>query len=644
MRPKLAVFLFLSSIICVPARSAWQALGPFGGAAAVVQTDPHHPGTVIAATSNALLFRSTNSGDTWAAIAFPPELRSILHAFVIDPKKPGVYLAGLSSSLPIYSGILRSRDGGEKWEQVPGLKGHEVWSLAFSPSNPNVLAAGTRDGVYLTRDDGDTWNRISPASNRELEVVVSLAFDPLDSNTLYAGTPHLPWKTNNGGLSWSSAHTGMLDDSDVFSIQPDSFHPGYVFASACSGIYHSVNGAASWTKLIGARGASYRTYFIGQDPRDPKIVFAGTTHGLAKSSDGGVTWRQVSTHLSRYVAFDPAQPGRIYVATDDAGIQRSDDEGETLRNVNDGFCNRHLPSLAVSGESLYTNTIYESAEGGIYRFATGQWENITPASRLLGQQIFYLAPDGSQAGRLYAASYTSVLASPDSGRTWTALPGPFGTTRLTALYTGDGYLLAGAESGLFHSSNGGKIWKRMELPGASQGVRALTRVGTRRIAAITSAGLYLSSDGIGWEAAASLPDHAEPYGLTADDDDIIVATSLGLMRSNDAGQSWQPVRGGLDGGTVQFVYRHPANPDVLFAVQFGEVFESRDHGRSWAKISPPGPVVAIKGLAILPERPDRLFALTQNQGVFALALDSFASGASRVTAVQPGATRGMNEK
>ena len=46
-------------------------LGPFGGSAAIVQIDPHHPGALLAATSNAQLFRSEDSGDSWKALPFP---------------------------------------------------------------------------------------------------------------------------------------------------------------------------------------------------------------------------------------------------------------------------------------------------------------------------------------------------------------------------------------------------------------------------------------------------------------------------------------------------------------------------------------------------------------------------------------------
>ena len=43
----------------------------------------------------------------------------------------------------------------------------------------------------------------------------------------------------------------MIDDSDVMSIIVDPNNPDNVHATACSGIYHSVNGAQTWTKYQG---------------------------------------------------------------------------------------------------------------------------------------------------------------------------------------------------------------------------------------------------------------------------------------------------------------------------------------------------------------------------------------------------------
>src|SRR3954468_176597 len=103
--------------LCLPLSAQWMPLGPFGGSAAVVVADPHASKTFLAATRNALLFRTRDAGESWTPIPFPPELQVTLNALVIDPGTPGVYLAALSSDSPRYSGILRSTDAGATWQQ-----------------------------------------------------------------------------------------------------------------------------------------------------------------------------------------------------------------------------------------------------------------------------------------------------------------------------------------------------------------------------------------------------------------------------------------------------------------------------------------------------------------------------------------------
>jgi hypothetical protein len=88
---------------------------------------------------------------------------------------------------------------------------------------------------------------------------------------------------------------------------------------------------------------------------------------------------------------------------------------------------------------------------------------------------------------------------------------------------------------------------------------------------------------------------------------------------------------------VRTVYKHPSLPSVLFAAQYGDVFESRDDGNSWSRISPDNSTVSIKELAIVPTRSDRLFVLTQRQGIFSLPLESIASGASSLKGISTGA-------
>jgi photosystem II stability/assembly factor-like uncharacterized protein len=255
---------------------------------------------------------------------------------LIDPARANVYFVAVTSETPQFAGVFRSIDEGASWEQVRDLSQKQVWSLASWAPDARVIAAGSQDGVYLTRDGGENWTRISSQRTAGPQPVVALAFDPLHRNILYAGTPHLAWKTINSGATWRPMRNGMQEDSDIFSIETDQIRPRRLFAGACSGIYRSLDGGNTWSSLERAVGAQFRTYVVVHPPRNANVLFAGTNAGLLQSPDGGATWHRLSSLPARSIAFDPADPARVFVATDQ-GILRSEDGGSHFTEANQGL-------------------------------------------------------------------------------------------------------------------------------------------------------------------------------------------------------------------------------------------------------------------------------------------------------------------
>ncbi len=487
-----------------------EPLGPFGGSAAVVQVDSR-PGTLLAATSDAQIFRSEDSGDSWRPLPFPGQLRATLHALVVDRQNPGLYLAGLSSETPQYSGIMRTRDGGLTWKRMPEPGLRAIWSLAIWQQDSRVIAAGGETGLWITRDGGETWKRIEPWDDRKMNPVVSLTFDPWDSKILYTGTPHLAWKTADGGTTWQSIREGMLDDSDVFSVLVDDRTRRRIFAATCGGIYRSLDGGEGWMKLVEATGASFRTYHIAQDPAQPNVLLAGTSLGLVKSDDSGNTWRRVSTQSTRWIAFDPARPNRVYIATDEAGLFRSDDAGESLESINRGFGNRRFLAFGAVQNVLYVTTL--SAGGSsIFRRSDSEpgWEELldqpvpamsaTPTKQAEGVSPSLPKDIGihdtvtTKDGDLLAATSRGLARSQDAGVTWQLVPGRLNGSTVNALYrhpTRSELLFASQYGEIFGSRDQGNTWiplsasgegpndfmELLVLPGTPERLFALSRTG-----------------------------------------------------------------------------------------------------------------------------------------------------------------------
>ncbi len=636
-RFRLLLLLLNAAVAPLHVWAQWKGSGPYGGAVEFVCVSAQLRNAVLAGTRNALIYRSLDGGDTWEHKAFPRQYSSVLHALAIDPRDARTWYAGTEDQVAAASGLYRTRDAGITWTQLPGLRGIAVWSLAIWSENPQIIAAGAADGLYLTRDGGDSWRKISPDSNRDLRPVVSLAFHPVDSRILYAGTTHLPWLTMDGGVSWQSIHSGMLDDSDVFSIHVDPQRPQTVFSSACSGAYRSLNGGRLWTRMATPRGA-FRTYLVTQNPRRRTSIFAATSAGLLKSDNGGAIWRKVSPEAVKSIAFDPFDASRIYAASSTGGLLRSTDGGETFRESSRGLGNHNLIGLLGSDRALFTNSVYEAAGGGLYRSDDfgATWRRISAAGTSAAQNMLQIAAPGSGSAVLFAITHTALLKSGDGGRTWQQLMGPPGSRNLTALAISDGKpaaVLAGTSTGLFRSIDSGTTWKLIPLSAHAAPDAGGTRVeflqqsGISGVAAITNAGAFFSEDGgAHWQSCSAPEGSGSWYGLAFDsqrDGFLLAATSQGLFRSVDRCASWSPVRDGLDAGTVSIVLRHPKRAREAYAVQYGRVFRSMDGGRHWEPLADEGRNGSYpSALVILPSAPERLFALFPRRGVFFASIGS----------------------
>lgn len=288
---RIALFLLLTFPIF--------AQTPFGGDFTTLNAGP----SILAGTSNGKLYRLNI--ETWVVIPSFSHPSHFVEAILQDGNS--IYVA---LSTDTGGKVVFSPDAGQTWRDL-GLEGHSVRGLS---KNANTLVAVARDGVF--RFEGE-WRKLSPDSIVNLH---SVAIHPTNSNFIYAGTTHLPRRTFDGGKSWqmgSSASTGMIDDSDVFSIRFSQLASD-MFISACSGIYHSQNLGKTWKKMQGIPFESRRTHSIYEHPTQPNILFAATTAGLWRSGDRGKTWKLVSDVRTTFnaVQADPQRP-TTYAAADD---------------------------------------------------------------------------------------------------------------------------------------------------------------------------------------------------------------------------------------------------------------------------------------------------------------------------------------
>jgi photosystem II stability/assembly factor-like uncharacterized protein len=254
-----------------------------------IAVDPASPGTVyVLASSQATpgfrLFKTADSGATWARLS-PPPFSSPL-GVKVDPRTGAVWLFGY--------GLERSVDGGATWTAANGIEAANfIQDVTFDPSSPQTLYASgflppasrfqtAEARLYRSRDGGATWNRLDPGG--QPGAAQKVAVSPSNPRVLYVAVGGRLWRSTDAGASWQAVaeapQQGLISD---LLAGPD----GTLYAATNTGVYASPDGLV-WTALNDGL-ASLAINDLELAPGDPGTLYAAT-------ENGGV---EVRTGLSR---------------------------------------------------------------------------------------------------------------------------------------------------------------------------------------------------------------------------------------------------------------------------------------------------------------------------------------------------------
>jgi photosystem II stability/assembly factor-like uncharacterized protein len=536
-------------------------MGPVGGDARSITAEPGQPRHLYLGTTNSWIYESTDGGASWHRLAkLDPSDELVLDHIVVDAMHPEtIFVAAWNFDHP-GGGLWVSHDKGKSWSEIEGLRGQSIRAFAQAPSAPQMLFAGTLEGIFRSLDAGATWELISPPGSLEIHEVESLAIDPTDPRIVYAGTWHLPWKTTDGGKNWQNIKDGIIDDSDVFSILIDPAQPRKVFLSACSGIYRSESGGEHFIKIKGIPSEARRTRVLKQDPVHPEVIYAGTTEGLYKSTDGGKSFKVMTGAgvIVNDVFVDANDTSHVLLATDRGGVLTSNDGATSFAPENAGFSARKVEALLVDRDNparVFAGVVNDKTYGGVFLSSDGamSWKQIGADSKegLAERDVFALAqaPDGS------------ILAGTNHG--------------IFALNTGTDTEASEAPEFRWHPLN---IIANTITKTAIESIKG-KRINVEKQVKVA----VIEFDG----RVAALDLTGEAW---------LASTSFGLLTSRDKGASWQ-------GGPVMGITNYlsvAAHGSLLAAASGDGVVLSRDAGSTWEPIGIPTMLTRIHRVAFLP--------------------------------------------
>ena len=628
--------LLATAVGAVPApdrEASWIPVGPPGGNVRALAADPLAPRRIYLGTPDGILYRSDDRGRHWQRLqpGFPRRDCSLDEIAV---NGLGVVYVGFWEVHGKGGGIARSNDSGETFTLLKGMQGESVRALAIAPSNHRLIAAGSLSGAFLSRDGGDTWSRITPAGDPHLRTIESLAFDPVDPKIIFAGTRHLAWKTLDGGATWQPVHSGMIEDSHVMTLSVERRDRQGVYATACTGIYHSTSGGLNWTKLGGIPDSSRRTRSFYQSPDDPDMLLAGTTEGLWISEDRGQTWRLSAPKQMVINSLLLQDDGDILLGTEEEGVLRSSDRGQTWIPSNAGFMERFVSKVLFdkAGGRVLVAVRGARPNGGVFVASEvrGLWRRL--GEGLDGREVLSLGLLGEV---IYAGTDDGIFVRKPEPNVWTRLStrvrGKELHPRVTELLVlPRGRVLAATSKGMLVSSDAGMSWKHAAL-GETGEVFALATSPSdpEVIVAATRSGFFRSADaGDSWTQVSNQVENMTPHALAfvpSETPVLLTTTSSGLFRSHDKGVTWHPVSG-IPRSDLTGLAIHPDGRTV-FASDFtrGGIFRSIDGGSKWERMTTKGLASdRVWALGLDPRNPEHLLAASPAGALHLLAPPSSA--------------------
>ncbi len=154
---------------------------------ATLRECPLEPAVLWAGSDDGLVHVSRDGGDSWAHVT-PPDLPEWSYVRTVEPSphKPGtIYVAATRYKLDDNTPYLfKTEDYGSSWRAITGESAHGLPDDEFvrvirtDPEREGLLYVGTETGIYVSVDDGASWDRW--ASNFPVTPVYDIAVKGTD--------------------------------------------------------------------------------------------------------------------------------------------------------------------------------------------------------------------------------------------------------------------------------------------------------------------------------------------------------------------------------------------------------------------------------------------------------------------------------
>lgn len=317
-----------------------------------------------------------------------------------------------------------------------------------------------------------------------------------------------------------------------------------------------------------------------------RFLYVGTADGLYQAgSDGNGTKSfplglQGKGALRSPVVIDRMDPRRLYAGTSRGGVYRSEERGQTWREINEGIVYKEAWSIVQHPKTgdLYVGTgpssVFKSTDGGDTWIDCEQLRSLPETKDWTFPQpphvshVKGLAVSKDDPALVFGAIEEGwVIRSKDAGKTWQNIQEgvEFDAHSVAVMPDNPAVILATSGKGVYRSVNGGDSF-----------IESSRGLDCRYMAQLV---VHPQRPNLLFTAAAAVP---PPFWHRAE------GAVSSFYRSENQGASWERLSGGLPNhfkAAPRAVAGDPEDPDIFFVgMTDGTVWMSEDGGESFRQI------------------------------------------------------------
>jgi len=407
--------------------------------------DPNRGNVVFACTKKDWVYRSDDRGETWEAIPFPgtyvTDHPPMAYFAIVDPNNSDyVWVSAFPGNVwnesPFYwadldqgpGGLYLSHDGGISFEPFPWtqtIPDAGPFGITIDPSEVVGTPPYHRSKRYYMTSGGVfcLWRSTDGAASFERKIdgiyvlnANALAQHPTDGSILVTASEGDLEISFDRGESWTYfipvTEEGLIY---IWDVAVDPLNPDILY-------YATGNPAWDWPHQKGL-------YTIDLTTIDPSAEFNEGPGEQLPSTEGIGIWRVY-----------PLENGTIYLATQNNGVMKSEDNGDTWESMNNGLGMLSVTSLVFDenlepliagtrfsdGSPEYTSVTsvtsatadVASEAGRVYKWDPflQSWSRVGASE--VDTAVYSVVNSPDDPDRIYVASLEGVSLTPDGGRTW----------------------------------------------------------------------------------------------------------------------------------------------------------------------------------------------------------------------------------